>query len=606
MDVAIIGGGLSGVCAAIASARHGAKTVLIHDRPVLGGNASSEIRMHICGADANGSKPDLTEGGILHEILLENVGINSGFSYAIWDAVLYQAVKSEENLEVYFNTALYRCETKDDSITAVDCFQSTTELDIHVVADYFIDCTGNGTLGYFAGADYREGSEAKAEFNEIHAPEKENSYRMGNTILLKAEERDYPVKFIPPNFTKKLTEEQLKYRPHSSVHEVNIPEECDEDTFRKFSCGSTRGIDYGYWWLELTGESDDFVGEYEKVKDDLIGYAYGIWDHIKNGGAHGADNYELVWMGMLPGMRESRRLMGDYILTENDVFENQRFDDAVAYGGWPVDVHAKNGLLDFHLAPSAVFKFDGTYTIPWRSYYSRNIKNLMMAGRNISTSRLALGSVRVMGTCAVGGQAVGTGAALCVKHKCLPKELSSHMEELQRELLKDDAFIPDICNQDDLDLARSSSVTASSFKEGYEPENIINGISRSYNGSKNAWRSQGISEDGEWISLKLAETKKVSTVQLAFDSGFGKQIRITLSDTRRSQQKIGSPDELCKDFIVRLKKQGTTVAEKFVKNNRQRLCRMGFEQVECDAVEITVLSTYGCGEARIFEARIYE
>lgn len=606
MDVAVIGGGLSGVCAAIASARHGAKTVLIHDRPVLGGNASSEIRMHICGADANGMKPDLTEGGILHEILLENVGINSGFSYAIWDAVLYQAVKSEENLEVYFNTAFYRCETKEDSIVAVDCFQFTTELELHIVADYFIDCTGNGTLGYFAGADYREGSEAKAEFHEPHAPEKENNFRMGNTLLLKAEKRDSPITFIPPKFAKKLTEEQLKYRPHCSLHEVNIPEECDEDTFRTFCCGSTRGLDYGYWWLELTGESDDFVGEYEKVKDDLLGYIYGVWDHIKNGGKHDADNYELVWVGMLPGMRESRRLMGDYILTENDVFENRRFADAVAYGGWPVDIHAPNGLLDFHLPPSEVIRFDGTYTIPWRSYYSRNIKNLMMAGRNISTSRLALGSARVMGTCAIGGQAVGTGAALCVKYQCLPKDLSSHMEELQRELLKDDAFIPDKQNQDETDLALSSSVVCSSYQNGFEPENVINGISRSYDGCNNAWRSKTMSKDGEWIQLKLAEPKKVSLVQITFDSGFGKQIRITLSDTRRSQQKIGSPDELCKDFIVRLKKQGKIVGEKLVKDNRQRLCRIGFEQVDCDTVEIRILSTYGCEEARIFETRIYQ
>ena len=604
-DVAVIGGGMSGVCAAIAAARHGAKTVLVHDRPVLGGNASSEIRMHICGANSNGAKPELTEGGILHEILLENVGTNSGFSYAIWDAVLYQSVKLQENLDVFFNTALYSCDTADEKIISVNCFQSTTELDIRIFADYFIDSTGNGTLGYFAGAEYREGSEEKSEFNEAHAPAERNNYRMGNTILLKAEKRDYPVKYIPPKFAKKLTEEQLKYRPHSQVHNIKLPDGADAETFKKFCTGSTLHSDYGYWWIELSGESDDFVGEYEKVKDDLLGYIYGVWDHIKNGGEHGAENYELVWVGMLPGMRESRRLAGDYILTENDIFENKRFEDSVAYGGWPVDVHTPNGLLDFDKLPSDVIEFDGDYTIPWRCYYSKNIKNMMMAGRNISTSRLALGSTRIMGTCGIGGQAVGTGAALCVKYNCLPSELTPYINELRQQILKDDGFIPGVINEDEKDLALKSVVTASSYVEGYEPENVINGISRPYNNANNSWHSNSISQNGEWISLKLNECKKVSKVQITFDSGFEHPIRITLSDKRRSQQRIGVPLELCKDFIVRLIKSGEIITEKVVKENRQRLCRIDFNETYCDEVKIIVLKTNGCEEARIFETRIY-
>ena len=394
-EFAVIGGGMSGLCAAISAARHGVKTVLIHNRPVLGGNASSEIRMHICGADENGHKPNLTEGGILHEILLKNKSRNDHFSYALWDLTLYETVKAEENLTVYFNTSMTDCTVEENKIVSVSCYQSTTEFKIEITADVFADCTGNATLGYFACAEYREGSEPYSEFQEKHAPQVANSDRMGNTILFKALDKGKPVPFTPPAFAKKLTEDQLKYRLHSKYHTVDASSASDPEAFTRASTGSNTSVDYGYWWIELMGEGEDFVGQYESVKDELLTYVYGMWDHLKNGGEHGAENFELEWVGMLPGMRESRRLVGDYLLNENDVFENRIFEDAVAYGGWPVDVHCANGILDFHILPSEVYAFKGAYTIPWRCYYSRNIKNLLMAGRNISTSRLALGSTRI-------------------------------------------------------------------------------------------------------------------------------------------------------------------------------------------------------------------
>ena len=365
-EFAVIGGGMSGICAAVAAARHGVKTVLIHARPVLGGNASSEIRMHICGADENGHKPNLTEGGILHEILLKNKARNHHFSYALWDMTLYEIVKSEPNLTVYFNTSMTDCTVLNDKIVSVSCFQSTTEYKIEIAADIFADCTGNATLGYFAGAIYREGSESFAEFNEKHAPEKADNNRMGNTILFKALKKDEAVTYNPPSFAKKLTEEQLKYRLHSKFHTVDASSASDPEAFTRASTGSNTSVDYGYWWIELMGEGEDFVGQYEDIKDDLLSYVYGMWDHVKNGGEHGAKNYELEWVGMLPGMRESRRLVGDYLLNENDIFENRIFPDAVAYGGWPVDVHCPNGLLDFDRLPSEVYAFDGAYTVPWR------------------------------------------------------------------------------------------------------------------------------------------------------------------------------------------------------------------------------------------------
>ena len=603
-EFVVVGGGFSGICAAIAAARHGVKTVLIHARPVLGGNASSEIRMHICGADENGHKPHLTEGGILHEILLKNKSRNPYFSYAVWDAVLYETVKAEKNLTVHFNTVMTDCIMDGDKITSINCFQETTEYRIEIKGDYFADCTGNGTLGYFSGAQYREGSEAKSEFNEPHAFEMENANRMGNTILFKAVDRGEPVKFTPPSFAKKLTEEQLKFRTHSKFHSVDASSAADPEAFKRASTGSTTAVDYGYWWIELMGEGEDFVGQYERVKDDVYAYVWGMWDHIKNGGEHGAENYDLEWVGTLPGMRESRRLVGDYLLNENDIFENRIFPDAVAYGGWPVDVHCPNGLLDFHRLPSEVYAFKGAYTIPWRSYYSKNIKNLTMAGRDISTTRLGFASARIMGTCAVGGQAVGTAISLCKKYSCLPCELQQHIKELQQMILEDDGYIPSIVNTDENDLARKAKIKASSYQEKFEPNNVVNGVSRAEENAPNAWRSNGISEQGEWLLFSFDKKEEVSLVQLTFDSGFGKAIKITLSDNRRKQQSKCLPEELVKDFSVVLIKNGKIVAEKVVMGNIQRLCHVEFEKTVCDSVKIIFKNTHGCTEIRIFEVRI--
>ena len=600
----VVGGGLSGVCAAVAAARRGVKTVLVHARPVLGGNASSEIRMHVCGADENGHKPYLTEGGILHEILLKNKSRNPYFSYAVWDQVLYETVQNEKNLTVYFNTTMHDCQMDGDKIKGIECFQQTTEYKLFITGKYFADCTGNGTLGYFAGAEYREGSEAKSEFNEKHAPEQANQERMGNTILFKAVDRGEPVKFTPPPFAKKLTEEQLKFRTHSKFHQVDSSSASDPEAFKRASTGSTTAVDYGYWWIELMGEGEDFVGQFEKVKDDLYAYVWGMWDHIKNGGEHGAENYDLEWVGTLPGMRESRRLVGDYLLNENDILDNKIFPDAVAYGGWPIDLHCPNGLLDFDRLPSEIYAFKGTYTIPWRSYYSKNIKNLTMAGRDISTTRLALASARIMGTCAVGGQAVGTAIALCEKYNCLPCELSPYIQELQQLILEDDGYIPSVLNTDERDFVKRSNISVSSYQKGYEIENLVNGVSRAEENRENAWRSNGMSEQGEWIECSFDSPKEISRVQLTFDSGFGKPIKITLSDNRRKQQSKYLPEELVKDFSVSLIENGKIVAKKEIKDNAQRLCRVDFEKTLCDSVKVEFSATRGVKDIRVFEIRI--
>ncbi len=604
-DVIVVGGGMSGLCAAIASARHGAKTALIHARPMLGGNASSEIRIHISGADQSLKQSEYADAGLVYELMLKNKAVNDHFNYTIWDGVLFEAAKAEENLEVYYNTVMYDCETEGSKITSILCVQETTEMRFKFSAPLFVDSTGNGTLGYFAGAEYRQGSESKAETGEPHAPEKANNERMGNTVLMKAVDMGHPVKFTPPSFAKKLTEHQLRYRLHSANQKLDASMAPDPQEWLRLSGTSCRGVDYGYWWLELMGETDDIITDFENIRDDLLAYAYGLWDHIKNDGDHGAENYTLEWVGILPGMRESRRLMGDYILSETDIYDHKVFDDQVMYGGWCIDLHAAKGLLDFDVLPSDCNHFKGIYTIPYRSYYSKNIDNLFMAGRNISTTKLGLASTRIIACCANGGQAVGTAAALCTKYGVNPRELMPHMAELQQMLIKDDGYLPGIVNTDEADFAREATFTASSHIEGSEPMKVLDGVTRRLDGDSHGWESNGMADGGETLTMTLPKAATLSQMRFIFDSDFRYPIRVTMSKNRQVQQRIGVPAELVKDYDIVLYKDGKEVKTVERRGNILRLDVVDFEPTECDKAEIRFLSTNGADHVTVFEVRAY-
>ena len=604
-DIVVVGGGMAGLCAAISAARHGANVALVHARPVLGGNASSEIRIHISGADQSLRQTDYAESGLLYELMLENKSRNDTFNYSIWDMVLFEAAKNEKNLTVYLNCPMFDCSVDGDIITSISCFQETTELTLKISAPLFVDATGNGTLGYFAGADYTQGSESNKEYGEPHAPDAPNNERMGNTILMKAVDTGHPVKYEPPAFAKKLTEHQLRYRVHSKTMKVDASMAPDPEEWLRLSACSCAAVDYGYWWLELMGDGDDIIPDYEKIRDDLMAYAYGLWDHIKNGGQHGAENFALEWVGALPGMRESRRLLGDYVLNECDILEHRQFDDAVAYGGWCVDLHAPHGLLDFDVLPSDCHHFTGVYTIPYRSYYSRNIRNLFLAGRDISTSKLGLASTRILGCCAVGGQAVGTAAALCVKYNVLPRELAPHIPEVQQLILKDDGFLPNILNQDEKDFARKATFTASSAKPNGTPQNVVNGVSRKLGEDSNAWISNGLSANGETLCMKLDAPHTISELRLTFDSNFAYPIRVTMSANRQAQQRIGIPPELVKDYTITAFCNGKAVYTKEIKDNHQRHNVVAIPPTECDAIEFRFTATNGAVDVTVYEVRAY-
>ena len=610
-DVIVVGGGMAGLCAALAAAREGANTALVHARPVLGGNASSEIRIHISGADQSLKQPDYAEGGLLYELMLENKARNENFCYSVWDMVLFDAAKAEKNLTLFLNTAMVDTETENDEIKAIFCFQETTEMRFCLTAPLFVDATGNGTLGYFAGADFRMGSEAASETGEPHAPKEANNDRMGNTILLRAKDMGHPVPFIPPKFAKKLTEEQLKKRIHCPEmrEKIDCSDSPDPEEYRRTSMTSSACIDYGYWWLELMGEGDDIIPDYETIRDDLMAYCYGLWDHIKNGNEgvheHHAENYALEWVGALPGTRESRRLMGDYVLSENDILAHRNFDDAVAYGGWCVDMHAPHGLLDKDRLPSDCTFYRGVYSIPYRSYYSRNIKNLFMAGRDISTTRLGLASTRIIGTCAVGGEAVGIAAALCAKYGCTPRELAPHIGEVQQKVLRYGGFLPHVINTDEKDLARGAKFTATSARKGAEPAEVANGISRKLGDAQNGWVSAGVAPGGEVLTMRFDGERTVSAVELTFCSDFRYPIRVTMAPNRQKQQRPGVPAELVKDYEVCFYQGDRLVHTERVSGNYHRRNALTFPPVECDRVEFRFLCTNGAPDVTVFEVRAY-
>lgn len=605
-DVAVIGGGMSGICAAIASAREGAQTVLLHARSVLGGNASSEIRMHIVGASRNGTKKNAEETGILNELLLENKAINRYHNFSAWDRVLLKAVQQTPNLTLHLNLAVDSVEMDGDAIAMVAGYQQTTETFHRITAKQFIDCTGHGSVAYMAGADYTDENECYADFQEPHAPEKRDRSHMGSSLLLKAVDRGEPVPFVKPAWAYHFTEDQLRFRVHASQNRMDpellekLREERPEEYYRLVE---TKDLDYGFWWMEVGGDRENMIHETEEIRDELMACVYGVWDHLKNGGDHGAENYDLEWVGMVPGIRESRRLLGDYLLTENDILTNTVFDDAVAYGGWPVDNHTPRGLFDFDKMPAQVFEFKGLYTIPYRCYYSRNISNLLMAGRCISTTKLGMASTRVMGTCSVGGQAAGTAAAIAVREQCTPREVGvRHIRTLQQTLLKNDCFIPGYRNEDPHDLARFAHIITDSERSGCEAVHVVSGVSRTVEQESHVWEA---GTEQAWLTLQWDAAETVHQVRLTFDQDLNQSQRITMSGKFQREHPWSIPERLVRDYDVSLLKDGCLVHTLQVRDNHQRQNILDIDAVDADEMRLHILRTHGYPRARVYEIRIY-
>lgn len=562
-EFCVIGGGIAGMSAAIAAARHGVKTILMHDRPVLGGNASSEIRMWICGAHGENN----LETGIIEEIRLENLYRNNYPNYSIWDSVLYEKVRFQDNLIMLLNCSCNQAQMDGAKLQSVTGWQLTTETWHIVQADLFADCSGDSILAPLTGAEVRYGREATGEFNESIEPANADTKTMGMSCLIQARETTEPQKFIPPDwaYTYK-SDDDLKNRPHTLSGNQN------------------------FWWLEVGGEQDT-IHDAEEIRDKLLKIAFGIWDHIKNYGAHGADNWVLEWLGYLPGKRESRRYVGDYIMTQNDVEAGGKFDDIIAYGGWSMDDHHPAGFhypgkpTIFHPAPSP-------YGIPYRTLYSKNIANLFCAGRNISTTHAAMSSTRVQATCAILGQAVGTAAKLAVAHKLSPRGVyEQQIVKLQHMLMDNDCWLPGLIRTIP-QLTRNAKLTASTG----DPQPLLNGIDRANADTENCWYCT----TGDWLELHLNQPAKINQVRLVFDSNLNRDALNMIAKFPLTMPKYNPPETLIKGFHIEIDDSVGNKTEIYrATNNYQRLVKI---PIACQAtvIRLHIDDLYTLGPKRLF------
>lgn len=512
VDFCVVGGGLSGLCAAVSAARHGARVALMHDRPMLGGNASSEVRMWVCGAHGDNNR----ETGLVEEIALENCYRNPLFNYSIWDSILYEKARFEPNILLLLNCSCTEARMDGQRIAAVKGWQGTSETWHTVEANLFADCSGDSILAPLSGAEFRVGREAASEFGEDIEPEQADRKTMGMSCLLQARETDRPVTFIPPSWAYTYRSEgDLPHRAHP------LPSG-------------------NFWWIELGGEQDS-IHDTDALRDELLKITFGVWDHIKNQGDHGAQNWALEWVGSLPGKRESRRYVGDHILTQNDVRAEGRFDDLVAYGGWSMDDHHPGGFryagqpTIFHRAPSP-------YGIPYRSLYSRNIANLFCAGRNIGTTHAALSSTRVMATCALCGQAVGTASAIATRKGLTPRGIYQQaIRELKQTLMEDDCYLPWNAREVSA-LTRQAALSAI---EG-DPEPLRNGLDRPIAGADNGWTGSL----GAWVQYQWPAPVTVKRLRFVLDSDLNRKAHNSVSNYPLSLEPQHTPATLVRSLRV--------------------------------------------------------
>lgn len=580
-DVAVIGGGAAGMCAAVAAARNGAKVVLVQDRPVLGGNSSSEIRVHLNGVNHLKNGLPERETGIIEEILLHNRFNNPQDAYPVWDHVLYDFIKREPNIDLKLNTTAIRAMMAGDKIEAAYCWQMTTETEFTIKADLFIDCSGDGLLGATAGALYRTGREASSEFNEKYAPKEADGWQMGSTCLLGSKDMGRPMPFEAPHFT--------------------IPYEAE----KAHKGRSLKPFELGFWWVEL-GSDDDIIGEYEDTKHRLMGYAYGVWDYLKNSGKYPeTENYALDWVSSLPGKRESRRFIGDYILCEPDMLSYRDFEDAVAYGGWSLDEHNPGGMDNLSEPPSYFHeKFEEPYQIPFRCLYSKNVPNLLFAGRNISQTHIALSSSRIMATCSLEGQAVGTAAALCLKKGILPRELGEqYINDLQEQLLRDDAFIPNRPAKDTQDLVKKASLIFASTTSSGNAKLLNDGWSRDYHGKTHHWQSEGLPAE---VQIEWEGKVALSKIEIKCDTNVQRNLMLRRDSLQNDIYGTQVPKELMKSLEVTARVNGKWIPLGIIDKNRTRLIKFNFDKMETTAIRINLKETYGAENAKLFEIRCYE
>jgi hypothetical protein len=452
-------------------------------------------------------------------------------------------------------------------IGSVDAWQLTSQTMHHVRAKQFIDCSGDSILAPLTPAEWRSGREASAEFGEDIEPPMADEKTMGNSLLIQLRRTDEVQTFVAPKWAYKFLSPADFPNRMSGVNGTN------------------------FWWIEVGGLQDT-IKDAEEIRDELMRVVYGVWDYIKNRAEEKekAANWAVEWIGSLPGKRENRRYVGDHILTQNDVRAGGQFEDIVAYGGWSMDDHHPAGIYYegyptlFHAAPSP-------YGIPYRCLYSKNVENLLFAGRNISVTHAALSSTRVMGTTSILGQAAGTAAALCIKHGVAPRALSTgeRLAELQSTLMDDDSWLPGITRPVS-ELAKSAELSG-----GENVAALLDGVDRDREGEVHAWEGQ----PGDVIEFRWNEPVKIAGARFVFDSNLLNEKRMPCSYPQKgSGSRI--PSTMVKEFrLEALGEDGTwsTVYQECC--NYQRLVRVPLG-VETKGLRLIPEATWGDSQVRIF------
>lgn len=620
-QVLVAGGGPAGVCCALAAARSGAEVILCQDRPVLGGNASSEVRMHVVGANGTGSfdrgeelRTEAREGGIIEEIRLENCVRNPQRSASMFDLILYEKCRAESSLQLMLNTSVTGVRKIGDRISHAIAERQSTEDRFVIQADVFVDCTGDGRLGFEAGAEFMEGRENREQFDESLARDEKDNHRLGSTILIQARKHDRPMPFVAPPWARKFSEESLALRLYATPGE-------EEPTH-----------EYGYWWAEYGGTLDT-IKDNEKIRDELLAIVLGIWDHVKNGPPEeneqgdplDASHWALDWFGFLPGKRESRRFVGMHVLTERDVMESTEFFDAIAYGGWSIDLHPPKGVDASAEEPCVQHPVPHLYDIPLRSCISRNIENLMFAGRNISATHVAFASTRVMATCAVVGQGVGTAAAFAACSSFM-RGISLHglaendglIQRLRQRLRRTDVYLIDCENADGRDAALRAEFSASSWQAGAGPSKVATGQTRCVHGERGAppdrtragmhrWMSDPEKGLPAWIEMKWEQSIELAQIRIVFDTGLHRHVTLSHHDVYTSKMIWGRPQpETVRDYHIEGLVDDEWESLVAVEGNYQRLRVHDLSVRTVGAVRVTITAANGLDHARIMEIQAIE
>jgi hypothetical protein len=571
-DVVVCGGGLAGVCAAVSAARHGSKVILVQDRPVLGGNASSEMRMGIVGAKTD----DTQETGILEEMQLRNFYYNPLQRYTMWDDAIYSTVISEPNIKLLLNTSVNDVVMNGERIAAIKAWNINAYTDYTIGGTIFIDCTGDGILR-LSGAKYRHGRENPKEFDENYLQQGNDAKTMGNSILLQLRKTDVDVPFKAPEWAYHFTDDDFNYdTPKSTIPGLKF-------NYKRIY----HPHDNNFWWCEFGGNFDT-IADANDIQFELKRIVYGIWEYMKNHPDGRGKGYELDWIGALPGKRENTRFVGPHILTQNDILSGGHFPDVVAYGGWTLDDHHPDA---FHRkgVMSNEYTVPQGFGIPFGCLYSVNVPNLMFAGRDISATHMGLSATRVMATCALLGQAAGTGAAKAIEKGVEPAEAhKSYIGEIQAWLEDDDVMLPY--------RWRTVSELTAKAKVAEEVEPIRNGIDRKWQGEDNGvW----VAPNENTITYTWKKPVTISGARMIFDSDLkvrSKRMRKLEATTER----VEIPKMMTKSYKIEalVGKEWKTIYSE--SDNYLRLRKVSFEPVETKQLRLVVTETWGAEKAHIF------